>query len=358
VKVLDFGLAKRGGTPTVQADNSPTVTVNQTQSGVILGTAAYMSPEQAKGKPVDQRADIYAFGVVLYEMLTSKRLHHGETTTEILASVIKEEPQWDKVPVQVQRLLRRCLEKEPQKRLRHIGDVMALVDDAPAVHVAVSAPLARPNRWLLPIVAVAVLAIAATAVVLWAPWRTQSTLEAIRFEIPSTEKQVFITGGSPAVSPDGRWVVFPATGTDGVTRMWIRALDSIEVRPLVGTESANNLPPPVFWSPDSRYIVFGSTPAPFAPGQLKKLDVNGGPPQTICDVPASVPRGTWNRDGVIVFAHNSSTSGLMRVSAAGGLATPVTAVDGARQESPHRFPQFLPDGRHFCISAVRQPNRN
>src|SRR4029079_15662940 len=124
VKVLDFGLAKTGGTPTVASDNSPTLTMAQTEAGVILGTASYMAPEQAKGKPVDKRADIYAFGVVLYEMLTGKRLHRGETTTEILASVLKEPPEWDKIPPQAHRLLQRCLEKDPERRLRHIGDVM------------------------------------------------------------------------------------------------------------------------------------------------------------------------------------------------------------------------------------------
>src|SRR3984893_925083 len=149
VKVLDFGLAKMGGTPTATVDESPTLTIGQTEAGVILGTASYMSPEQAKGKVVDHRADIYAFGAVLYEMLTGKRLHHGETTTEVLASVIKEEPQWDKVPVQVQRLLRRCLEKDPNKRLRHIGDVMELVD-APAATVSVPATVEpRRRRWVV-----------------------------------------------------------------------------------------------------------------------------------------------------------------------------------------------------------------
>src|SRR5438067_12519149 len=139
VKVLDFGLAKMGGTPSVQGDNSPTITMGQTEAGVILGTASYMSPEQARGKPVDHRADIYAFGLVLYEMLTGERLHRGDTTTEVLASVIREEPHWDKVPARVQRLLRRCLEKDPQNRLRHIGDVMALVDEARA------APMPAPT---------------------------------------------------------------------------------------------------------------------------------------------------------------------------------------------------------------------
>jgi len=132
VKVLDFGLAKMGGTPVAQTDHSPTLTMGQTEAGVILGTAAYMSPEQAKGKPADHRADIYAFGVVLYEMVTGERLHHGETTTEVLASVLKEDPRWDKVPPQLRKLLRLCLEKDPQKRLRHIANVMALVEEAPS----------------------------------------------------------------------------------------------------------------------------------------------------------------------------------------------------------------------------------
>src|SRR5262249_49702929 len=144
VKVLDFGLAKMGGTPTVQADNSPTLVNSETEAGIILGTAAYMSPEQAKGKPVDQRADIYAFGLVVYEMLTGKRLHQGDTTSEVLASVIKDEPHWDAVPRPVQKLLRKCLEKDPHKRLRHIGDVMALVDDTPSV--ATSVPVTRTRR--------------------------------------------------------------------------------------------------------------------------------------------------------------------------------------------------------------------
>src|SRR5690242_9175231 len=146
VKVLDFGLAKMGGTPVAQSDLSPTLSMGQTEAGMILGTASYMSPEQAKGKPVDQRADIYAFGVVVYEMTTGKRLHHGETTTEVLASVIKEDPPLDKVPVQLRRLLRHCLEKDPQKRQRHIGDVMALVDDIPDTPALIAANPARNAR--------------------------------------------------------------------------------------------------------------------------------------------------------------------------------------------------------------------
>src|SRR5580698_6306331 len=164
VKVLDFGLAKVGGTPSVQGEHSPTLTVGPTEAGMILGTAGYMSPEQAKGKPVDQRADIYAFGMVLYEMLTGERLHHGETTTEIPASVIREEPQWDKVPVPLRRLLRRCLEKDPNKRLRHIGDVMALVDDAPVATISVAGQPTASNRWLWPMAGALAAAVLVAAV--------------------------------------------------------------------------------------------------------------------------------------------------------------------------------------------------
>jgi hypothetical protein len=201
----------------------------------------------------------------------------------------------------MRRLLQRCLEKDPQKRLRHIGDVMALVDEAPAVPVQLEQIGKPAKRWTWTAAGVGLLAVVG-ALAAWAPWRGLSTPPAIRFEIQPTASITFITGGYPMVSPNGKWIVLPATGPDGVTRMYLRALDSVEMRPLAGTESGNSLPPPVFWSPDSRFIAFSSTPGPFASGQLKRLDITGGPPQTICDVAGAVVGGTWNRDGVIVFA--------------------------------------------------------
>src|SRR5262249_33667979 len=192
VKVLDFGLAKVGVKSPLDSENSPTLTAEKTEAGIVLGTAAYMSPEQAKGKAVDQRTDIYAFGVILYEMLLGERLHRGETTTEVMASVMKEEPRWDRVPMQVQRLLRRCLEKDPAKRQRHIGDVMGLVDDVPLVTPPAPAK-SKSNVQRLWYGVAAVLAIGIViAVVLWAPWRSESNIRSIRFEIHPTDKVSFI----------------------------------------------------------------------------------------------------------------------------------------------------------------------
>jgi hypothetical protein len=358
VKVLDFGLAKLGGTPTVQSEASPTVTLGQTEAGVILGTAAYMSPEQDKGKPVDQRADVYALGAVLYEMVTGTRLHHGETTTEVLASVIKEEPQWDKVPAPVRRLLRRCLEKDPQKRQRHIGDVMGLVEEeGPA---AQTAPASAPGREGAPprlgksvwITAAAAVVIIAGAVAWWAPWRARPNVLPVRFQVGPAEKMTFTSGGAMTISPDGHWMVFPAIGEDGVTRYWIRSLDTVAVRALQGTE-VSPIAPPVAWSWDSRYVVFAWN------GKLQKIDIQGGPPQALADGPVPTINGAvWNRDGVTVFGLSpvGPSSPLFRVAAAGGTAVSVTAL--AKGELGHRFPQFLPDGRHFLYLRVSpDPNR-
>jgi len=326
VKVLDFGLAKMGGTPTAPSEESPTVTMHETQAGVILGTAAYMAPEQAKGKPVDKRADIWAFGVVLWEMLTGKRLFNGETTTEVLAAVLKEEPKWDQVPPQVRRLLHRCLEKDPRHRLKHIGDVMALVDDAPQ-----SSAAARPLRtaWFWT-AAVGALAIAA-AVALWTPWRTSPPANQTRFQIPVPEG-TSNTGGL-SVSPNGRYLAFNAANSDGIRRLWLQGLDSLEARVVPGTEGIIGLQ---FWSPDSRFIAF------FTPGKLKKVDIAGGPPVTVCDSNAAF--GSWSKDDVIVFPQGSGMRGgaqsLLRVSASGGMPRLVA-------EGNYGFPSFLPDGRHF-----------
>ena len=276
VKVLDFGLAKVSVPAGTSSEDSPTLSLAATQAGVILGTAGYMSPEQARGKPVDKRADIWAFGVVLYEMLVGRRLFKGDDVSETLASVIKEEPKWDQVPIQARRLLQSCLEKDPKKRLSDISGAWRLLDQEPQA--------ARPDylgRWA-GWIAAAVFFLAALAA--WrSPRRTAAPAPSpMRFQIPAPEKSFFgstigsiSTGAYPVVSPDGRRMTFLASAADGTTsRLWVREFDSLEVRPLPGTEGALG----AFWSPDSRLIAFASA------GKLKTIEASGGPPQSLCDL--------------------------------------------------------------------------
>ena len=350
VKVLDFGLAKMGGTPVAQSDQSPTVTMNETAAGMILGTAAYMSPEQAKGKEVDKRSDIYAFGVVFYEMLSGVHPHKGDTLQETLASVLKDDPDLSKVPAQAHRLLKRCLEKDPQQRQRHIGDVMALMDDAPsqassqtsaqtsATASAMQAPAIQAQtmtsakrNWLWPSVAAVLLIAAVTTGALYLR-KPSAPSRATRFEVTLPEDVQFDEAIS--LSPDGHKMVFNAIGKKG--GLWIRDLDTLEWRQLPDTQGALG----AFWSPDSRFLAFG------VGHELKKIEVSGGPPQTLCTSPNVVGSGTWNRDGIIVF-DSFGAGPLYRVSAAGGAANDLTVVDASAGEFGHALPTFLPDGKHF-----------
>jgi len=334
VKVLDFGLAKVGGTPVAKPEDSPTMNMAATEAGVILGTAAYMSPEQARGKPVDKRADIWAFGVVLYEMLTGQRLFKGETPTDILALVVGQEPDWTRVPAKTRRLLQSCLQKDPKQRLHDIADARLLLEDA--------ADSAGPSRSRLGRVAWMVAAGLAVAfgVALWAPWRTPTPApDVVRLQILPPEN-VNTAGRNFALSPDGRKLAFSAIGPDGIPRVWVRSMDSLDVRALSATETSQNVPP-FFWSPDSRYVVYTAPDR-----QLKKVDLAGSPPQTLCDTTGpNAVGGSWNSDGVIIFG--SSNTALTRVSGSGGTPSPVTALDASRKETRHAFPTFLPDGRHF-----------
>jgi eukaryotic-like serine/threonine-protein kinase len=336
VKVLDFGLAKvLQGDPHSESDpsHSPTIT-NATLEGMILGTPAYMSPEQAKGKPVDKRADIWAFGVVLYELLTGGHLFQRETTSDTLAAVLKEEPDWVRIPVKVQRFLQHCLEKDPKRRLRDIGDMQLLLETA-------SAPLQRHQSWLA-WAAVAVFAAAFAALSLIHFRERPLTPALVQFQISPSGS--LVEGIAFAVSPDGRHLAFAATGSDGIARLWTRNLDSLEPRALSESYPSGAFKalgaPSVFWSPDSRFIAFQSG------SKLIKIDISGGPAQTLCEVQRTVVGGSWNREGVIVFG-DSGAKGLMQVPATGGVASPLTTFDLSRKEVIHVLPSFLPDGQHF-----------
>ncbi|MBZ5696531.1 MAG: protein kinase [Acidobacteriia bacterium] len=337
VKVLDFGLAKafEGDASSIDIANSPTISRMATQAGVLLGTAAYMSPEQAKGKAVDRRADIWGFGCVLYEMLTGKMAFQGETVTDTLAAVIRAEPDWSQLPaatpIRVRVLLQRCLQKDTKQRLQAIGDARISLEEvlSGAQDPTAAAPTGRPaKRWLLWVACgaagVFVLGTALFAFLYFHQERHAG--QVMRFEIPVPENMKLT--GVFSLSPDGRKLVFIASGTDGLARLWVRSIEALDAQPLAGTEGVSG---PPFWSPDSRFVAFPSQ------GVLKKVDITGGPSVTICNAPAFFG-GTWSRDDEIVFG---SIIGTRKVAASGGTPLPVT------QGGADIGPNFLPDGHHF-----------
>ena len=302
VKVLDFGLAKAIEPASMSSTDalSPTITspALATGAGVLLGTAGYMSPEQARGKAVDKRADIWAFGAVLYEMLTGDRLFEGETNLDVLAQVVHKEPDLQRVPAHLRRLLRRCLEKDLKKRLRDISGVELLLEEPVTV-----AP-ARSRLALATSIAAGGLAIA-LAVVTWALWPeppVDRQLSRFSIEAPPDSEFSFIFPGA-AIAPDGRLLAFTAQRA-GQPMLWLRPIDSLDARPLPGTEGVN-FP---FWSSDGKSVAFYSPPD----RRLKRTDALGGAPQTLCETEGSgVPDfegGTWSRQGVILFSHRASST--------------------------------------------------
>lgn len=335
VKVLDFGLAK-AVEPSAAGDdlaNSPTATLSATRQGVLLGTAGYMSPEQARGAPVDKRADIWAFGVVLYEMLTGQRLFKGPTVTDTIAAVLTKEPDWNLVPPKTERLLRRCLERDLKHRLRDIGDARFLLEDDPRNDI----PASKNNlAWKIGTAALTIV----LGSVLWYLWAStrHSTPTLLRLTIDLGESAALtpIRGTSMAISPDGSRIVFIMGQLIVKPQLAMRRLDQSKAVPLAGTDGAEA----PFFSPDGKSIGF------FADGKLKKMDADGGAPVTLCDAP-SHREGSWGDDGTIVFAATNH-DGLSRVASSGGTPQPVTALDQKRSESTHRYPQMLP-GSHAAL---------
>ena len=350
VKVLDFGLAKalEGETAAADFSHSPTRTDEMTSAGVILGTAGYMSPEQARGQAVDKRTDIWSFGCVLYEALTSRQVFGGETMTDILGAIVHKEPDWEALPEStpqgIQRLLRRCLEKNPHDRLHHIADArieisVVLSEPFGTTPVRVEARLPR-SSWqrVLPWILLGGVAIVILAWTLLDSGEALEQSHSYHFLISPPETVSRIR--SPSIPPDGRLLAFNGVGPDGKRLIFVRPMDSLTSQTLSGTEAARD----IFWSADSRFIGF------FAGGKLKTISASGGPAQTLCDVPTGF-NGTWNREGDILFSQDGE--GIHRVSDSGGTSTPVTRLREEAGEA-HGAPHFLPDGRHF-LYAVRSP---
>ena len=357
-KILDFGLAKALEGDAVSADisSSPTISRMATQAGIILGTAVYMSPEQAKGKTVDRRADIWSFGCVLYEMLTGETAFSGETVTDTLAAVIKSEPDWSQVPTatpaRIRELLQRCLKKDVRQRLQSVGDARIAIDDiisgvaqnsssygATVATVPVSVP-----RWrhALPWAGMAVLAIVAAIFAAGYVARTPRPAQTIVSEIEPPTGESFAFAGQqaapPVLSPDGKKLAFAALGPSGKEQLWVRPLDSATAQPLAGTDGGT-FP---FWSPDSRDLGF------FANGKLERIDTAGGPPQVLCDSAAG-RGGTWGADGTILFTPEIM-GGVSRVPSVGGMPNHVAGTGSESSAmGSGRWPQFLPDGKHFLF---------
>jgi len=350
VKVLDFGLAKALSDDVAQQDisHSPTLSMAATKAGIILGTAAYMSPEQAKGKNADRRADVWAFGVVLYEMLTGKQLYDGETVSEVLAHVITRDPSWEALPEntprRVRRLLARCLTRDPKMRLQSIGEARILLaqpEEESSGKTPVAQQVQEVPTWkrALPW-ALAGLAVVATGVIAWAPWRPAAApVLSTRLSVEVGAPVSLVTSGESAaiLSPDGTRFAFAAN--DKGWRIYVRAHDQLEATPLSGTDGAHD----IFFSPDGQWIGF------FADNKLKKIAVTGGAAVTLCDTPNS-RGGWWAEDDTIVLAAGNRDP-LVRVAAAGGTPQPVTQLDKTRGEITHRWPQVLPGGKAILYTA-------
>ena len=346
VKLLDFGLAKAPPTAIHEGDaRLRSADADSTDDGMILGTGAYMSPEQARGQVVDKRTDVWAFGCVLYEMLTGRRAFSGETFSDIIAAILDREPDWaalpPALPPEVSRLVRRCLQKDPRRRIHDIADARVEIDEVLDAASAPAAPLTRAtwtNRPMLALIVVTL--VVAGLAISFVAWRSESQAIDPSPAPALTYLTLLLPDGvglqsRPTVSPDGASIAFVGSDDSG-RRVFVRRLGSPEFRAIPGTEFAA-FP---FWSPDGQWLAF------FARGKLKKVAVDGGTPVEVCN--ASEARGgSWGRADNIVFTPHLIDSPIYRVSANGGVPEPVTRLDESRGDNSHRYPVFLPDGVHF-----------
>lgn len=352
VKILDFGLAKLTRVDGDQSQTDVPTRHVDTDPGVVMGTIGYISPEQLRSKPADHRSDIFSFGAILYEMLSGRRAFRGESTADTMSAILREDPpdlsQTNRaISPALERVVNHCLEKNPEERFHSSRDLAFAIEalsgsasvSGPSATVLTTIPASRKKPLgLLPWIAAAFF-LATTLVLggLYFRRAEQPRPHITRFNLLPPEKTNY--GEWIALSPEGRRLAFIVRGPNSKT-LWVRALDSVEARELPGTEGAEC----PFWSPDARFIGF------FAGNKLKKIDVEGGFPQTLAEASAD-PRGAaWGPDGTIIFTP-TFTSPLLKVSSAGGTPEPVTEFDEALGQTSHRWPSFLPDGRRFLYFA-------
>jgi serine/threonine-protein kinase len=355
VKVLDFGLAKpivpetSGGLAGGVMD-SPTVTSVGTGMGIILGTAAYMSPEQARGRPVDKRTDIWAFGCLLYEMLTGRRAFEGDNVTDLLAGIVGRDPDFTLLPAStpaaLRRLLRRCLERDVKRRLSDIADARLEIEEALTAPSSAGVPAGAPvaatprARWLVAALAVVAAAAVATSAYLWLSPRTAAQ-RPMRFVIAPPSGDPMYTesiGTQIAISPDGQYVVY--VGVRGAIQLYSRRIDQIDAQPIPGTTGARQ----PFFSPDGKSIGFWSS----AEGEIRRVSLTGGPVSPICKAPSGNLYGaSWGPDETIIFGSGN----LYRVSAAGGTPEVLAAPLTDQNEAELRWPEILPDGKAVLFTA-------
>jgi serine/threonine protein kinase len=357
IKILDFGLARALQDKPAAADvlsNSPTVPNDVTTPGMILGTAAYMSPEQAKGKSADKRADIWAFGCVLYECITGKSAFQGDTITEIVASVLKSDPDWDSLPgdlpASIRKLLRRCLQKDPGQRLRDIGDARIEIEEL-AAQASETSPPHRHISTLRFATSAVVLLVAGAIAGLWLmqyfrPVRSASALKSI-IKVEPESQQLVIMRNAISMASDGQFIVYAAIPENpdprSVPQIYLRRIDQMVAAPVAGTERGMN----PFLSPDDLWIGFWES------GKLKKVPVTGGVPVTLCDAPVLFG-ADWGSDNTIVFSADVNV-GISRVSAEGGLTEILTTPERAKEEYSHRLPHYLPGSKSLLITIMENP---
>lgn len=358
IKVLDFGLAKAfeeadsSEKPGEDLSKSPTLTVDRSGSGVILGTAPYMSPEQARGKPLDKRTDIWSFGCVLYELLSSRKAFEGETVTDIVAAIIKGEPDWEllpeETPLSIRTLLRRCLQKDPRHRLHDIADARLEIEECLAEPpVSFRTPVTATKRRLLPFVVTAVVTALLTVIVVWnlrSPGSpSPQTAKRFTITLPATDELAIgtgLVGPALALSSDGANLVYVGR-RNNVDQLYLRPMNQLEAKQIPGTEGARQ----PFFSPDGQWIGF------FAERKLKKVSLAGGAPLNVCDA-SGIPVGaSWAEDDLIIFGLYGS-HGLLKVTAGGGIPSSLTTVDLSGGEQHHRWPELIPGGKAFLFTII------